>query len=236
MEENTSANPEVTEPQAGIMIELISFKLCPFIQRLAIVLMEKNIPFRVNYIDLENPPEWFLKVSPARKVPVLREGNRVLFEPGIIAEYLDEVYPPSLHPHEPYGKAIHRGWIEFATSLMMGTYLMTVAKEQELCERHVNEVKHQLKILNEIKKEGTPLFSGEDFSIVDAAFAPAFQRLELNNEVYMYDFFQDLPNLNAWKKNLLQRKSVVKSVPSDFNSLYNHAVMNSGGYYSTLAE
>ena len=45
-------------------IELISFNLCPFVQRSVITLLKKGIDFKITYIDLANPPEWFLDISP----------------------------------------------------------------------------------------------------------------------------------------------------------------------------
>lgn len=43
--------------------KLISFQLCPFVQRSIITLNEKGIPFDIEYIDLSNKPEWFLKTT-----------------------------------------------------------------------------------------------------------------------------------------------------------------------------
>jgi Glutathione S-transferase, N-terminal domain len=46
----------------------------------------------------DNRPDWFLAISPHKKVPVLRVDDRVsLFESNAIAEYLDETVPPRLH-------------------------------------------------------------------------------------------------------------------------------------------
>ena len=70
--------------------ELISFKLCPFVQRSVIVLLEKEAPFDITYIDLSNPPDWFKAISPMGKVPVLKVDDTVLFESAVIMEYLDE--------------------------------------------------------------------------------------------------------------------------------------------------
>ena len=36
--------------------ELISFKVCPFVQRSAITLNEKGIEYTMTYIDLQSPP------------------------------------------------------------------------------------------------------------------------------------------------------------------------------------
>lgn len=53
-------------------LTLISHPLCPFVQRSAIVLLEKNVPFdRVN-VDLSAKPDWFLALSLTGKVPLLK--------------------------------------------------------------------------------------------------------------------------------------------------------------------
>ena len=60
---------------------LVSFKTCPWVQRAAIVLREKNVDFEFRHIEPDNRPDWFLAISPHKKVPVLRVDDRVsLFE------------------------------------------------------------------------------------------------------------------------------------------------------------
>ena len=88
--------------------ELISFKLCPFVHRAVIMLREKGVGFDTTYIDLGDKPEWFLRISPLGKVPVLRVADVVLFESAIINEYLDETHPPALHPQDPERRAHNR--------------------------------------------------------------------------------------------------------------------------------
>ena len=67
---------------------LCSFKTCPWVQRAAIVLRAKQIDYDITYIDRDVRPEWFLKISPHGKVPVLRiADNEALFESNAIAEY-----------------------------------------------------------------------------------------------------------------------------------------------------
>ena len=51
---------------------LVSFKTCPWVQRAAIVLREKKIDFEFRHIEPDNRPDWFLAISPHKKVPVLR--------------------------------------------------------------------------------------------------------------------------------------------------------------------
>jgi len=84
---------------------LVSFKTCPWVQRAAIVLREKNIPFEFRHIEPDNRPDWFLAISPHKKVPVLRVDDAVsLFESSAINEYLDETVAPRLHPEDPVAR------------------------------------------------------------------------------------------------------------------------------------
>ena len=65
---------------------LCSFKTCPWVQRAAIVLRAKHVPYDITYIDRDNRPDWFLAISPHSKVPVLRIGDAYrLFESNAIA-------------------------------------------------------------------------------------------------------------------------------------------------------
>ena len=98
-------------------LTLISHHLCPYVQRAAISLFEKGVPFERVYIDLANKPDWFLEISPLGKVPVLKVEHEVgsesvIFESAVILEYLDETLP------NPLERARHRGWIEYGSAIL----------------------------------------------------------------------------------------------------------------------
>src|SRR5262249_14907432 len=93
---------------------LVSFKTCPWVQRAAIVLREKNIDFEFQHIEPDNRPDWFLAISPHKKVPVLRLGGGVsLCKSNAIAEYWEETAPPRLHPEDPIARAVNRAWTDY---------------------------------------------------------------------------------------------------------------------------
>ena len=93
---------------------LVSFKTCPWVQRSAIVLREKKVEFELRHIEPDNRPDWFLAISPHKKVPVLRIDDVVsLFESNAINEYLDETIAPRVHPEDPIARAINRGWTDY---------------------------------------------------------------------------------------------------------------------------
>lgn len=77
---------------------LISFPLCPFVQRAIIAMDEKQAEFEVVYIDLADKPDWFTAISPLGKVPVLkveRDGEEpaYIFESAVILEFIEETVP-----------------------------------------------------------------------------------------------------------------------------------------------
>jgi len=79
-------------------LTLISHVLCPYVQRAVIALKEKGVDYERIDIDLANKPDWFLKISPLGKVPVLKVGDEVIFESAVIAEFLEDTVAPPLHP------------------------------------------------------------------------------------------------------------------------------------------
>ncbi|MEK8090012.1 glutathione S-transferase family protein [Thermithiobacillus plumbiphilus] len=199
-------------------LELISFPLCPFVQRSMVTLLHKGVDFRVTYIDLDNKPEWFLEISPTGKVPVLRVESTVLFESAVINEYIDEVTEPRLHPADPLTRASHRAWIEYGSSLLVDQFNLMLARDSEGLNAMAERFFKRLQML-ESQLVG-PFFQGPDFSLVDAAFAPLFQRLEIMQRLHPSLGWTDLPRLQAWSQALLALSAVQQSVPQDFDAQF----------------
>ena len=207
-------------------LELISFKLCPYVQRAVIALKEKGLDFKITYIDLKNKPEWFKKLSPMGKVPVLKVGDTVLFESAVIAEYLDETNPPALHPADPLLKAKNRAWIEYASELFMGLYRFVTASQPGQCDNLQGELRLRLERLEGELGSG-PFFNGPDFALVDACFAPFFMRLALVEEQQPMRLLKGLPRVERWSRALLARPSVRASVVEDFPELFADSLRQS---------
>ncbi len=215
-----------------VMPELISFKVCPFVQRSAIILKEKNIKFKTTYVDLKNLPDWFGDISPLGKVPVLRVNNTVIFESAVIAEYLDECYAPLLHPKDLLKKAKHRSWIEFSSDITMNMFKMLYAQTED----DFNELKYKLiEQFSQVEKiidiKG-PYFEGSKFSLVDAAYAPVFLRLKLVNDVFELGIIQKAGRISEWSDALLTRQSVIESVVDNFAEVFMSYIENSNAYLS----
>ncbi|MDH5183771.1 MAG: glutathione S-transferase family protein [Gammaproteobacteria bacterium] len=214
--------------------ELISFKLCPFVQRSVITLLEKGVEFDITYIDLAEPPEWFLQISPLGKVPVLRVGDEVLFESAVINDYLDEVNSPSLHPADPLAKAQNRAWIEFTSNLIIDQYQLMIAATEEEYHKADEAIRTKLRQLEQQLTTGA-YFNGEEFSLVDAAIAPVFMRFEILGSWHeMAGLYQDTPKVDHWQQTLLQRSSVQNSVVEEFSDELRLYIAEHGTFAASL--
>ena len=199
-------------------LELVSFKTCPYVQRAAIVLLEKAVPFEITYIDQTNRPDWFLQISPLGKVPLLKVDDSILFESAVIAEYLDEVYPPRLHPTDALRRAHNRAWIEFSSTLLSSQFQMLMSPDRAAFDAAAAQFGELLDRLEAEFGEG-PFFNGAALALADCAFAPLFMRMAIMEPYLGLGAFARRPRIQAWSKLLLARAAVQRSVVSDFAEL-----------------
>lgn len=196
------------------MIKLYDFKSSPNSQRVKVVLEEKKLPFEIVPIDLrkgeQKTPE-FLKLNPYGKVPVLTDGDTVLYESCIINEYLDEKYPnPPLMPADLGKRAKARILIDYGLAHLDAPYqklrqeLMKDPKEQS--EPVIEAAKNDLrKLLQRFENAlgDQPYLLGE-FSLADADLITRFTRLE------GFGVLPDasLPRLSKYLERMKERPSV----------------------------
>ena len=214
-------------------LELISHHLCPYVQRAVITLLEKEIPHDRTYIDLANKPDWFLKISPLGKVPLLKVEDEVLFESAVICEYLDEITPGSLHPADPLERAKHRAWIEFGSSILNTIAALYTAPNQEAFEQKRQELLDKFNWI-ERNKLGEPYFAGAVFSLVDAVYAPIFRYFDVFETFIHPDFFVHTPNVKRWRQALQSHPHVKNAVVEDYAQRLLTFLKRRNSYLSTL--
>ena len=209
----------MSQNQTAQAIELISFNLCPFVQRSVITLLKKGIDFKITYIDLANKPEWFLKISPLGKVPVVRYGDDVLFESAVINEFLDEITPDSLMPIDALDKAKDRSWIEYSSQVIMSQYLATVSDNQQDYRKHIENLDSQLARIEERLERGQ-FFGGAEFSLVDSSLVPLFTRFNILKTQLATDLLSRFPKLQLLSEKYLGLDFVKDSVIEDFEVVF----------------
>jgi len=202
---------------------LVSFETCPWVQRAAIVLREKNIPFEFRHISADNRPDWFLAISPHKKVPVLRIDDTVsLFESNAIAEYLDETIAPRLHPEDPIQRAVNRAWTDYVPTFADAVTATGYASSEDEYNKAAEKIPVVFDRLEKaLEKQGSgPFFNGAKFSLVDASYAPFLQRYLFLDRVKKLGHLEKFPRLKAWTEALMKRPSIHSFPPEQFEGMY----------------
>jgi glutathione S-transferase len=214
--------------------KLISSATCPFVQRSAITLEYKRVPYDIEFVDLGNKPQWFLDLSPTGKVPVLvvRDGEReiVLFESAVINEYLDEITEGSLLPRDPLLRARHRAMIEYASSAIADSWRMGVAESREASFKEAAALRAKLGRF-ESEMVG-PFFTGNELSLVDTAAIPLLLRTMWTVEPapeLAAAVFEGLSKVQAWYQTAIELDAVARSAVSNVRELYRDYLANRRG-------
>ncbi|MCP3412799.1 glutathione S-transferase family protein [Bradyrhizobium brasilense] len=221
-------------------LKLISHKLCPYVQRAVIALREKGVPFERIDIDLASKPDWFLKISPLGKVPVLvvtrDDGKEVaLFESNVICEYIEETQAGAkLHPQDPLVRAEHRAWMEFGSAILGDLWGLETATDAAAFESKRQAVAAKFARVEAALGAG-PFFAGQNFSLVDAVFAPIFRYFDLFDQLTDLAVFTHTPKLRAWRSALAQRPSVRSAVSPDYPALLHAFLVGHRAHMLKLA-
>jgi len=213
-------------------LHLISHHLCPYVQRAVIVLDEKNIPHRRTYIDLADKPDWFRALSPLGRVPVLQTGDTVVFESQVIAEYLDETTPGSLHPADPLEKARHRSWIEFGSETLNAIGAMYNAGSAADFEDKRRALQGKFARV-EAEVEG-PYFAGDAFHMIDGVWGTIFRYLDVFDRIADFGLTAELAGTSTWRATVSQRPSVVNAVPAGYPERLHAFLANRDAHIATL--
>ncbi|HSH84203.1 MAG TPA: glutathione S-transferase family protein [Guyparkeria sp.] len=215
-----------------MQLELISFKLCPFVQRSVITLKHKGVPFDTTFIQLDEPPAWFAELSPLGKVPLLKVDDTVLFESAVINEFLDESFGERMLSDNALKRAQQRAWIELGSSALFAMFGATTAGEQSESTAKREEL---AKLFGHLERQfaktpPAPYFSGEAFSLVDTSFAPLFQRLFLLPEPLLD--WSLVPTVKQWGERLVDEAIVKESLPEGFEQLFPMMLKKQNGWYA----
>lgn len=214
-------------------LKLISHKLCPYVQRAVIALTEKGVPFERVDVDLANKPDWFLKISPLGKTPVLGVGETAIFESAVILEYLEETQPKPLHPADPLQRAEHRGWIEFGSAVLSDIAGLYSAPDEAAFKSKAAQLEARFARL-EARLKASPWFDGEAFSLVDAVFGPVFRYFDVFDEIGDFGILADKPKLARWRASLAARPSVRSAVGADYPALLRDFLKRRNSWISQL--
>jgi glutathione S-transferase len=154
---------------------------------------------------LKNKPSDLVQRNPYSKVPVLVDGDGVIYESAIIDEYLDEKFPEAkLMPDDLLLRAKVRIWVDYmSTRLHAAASDITHDREPEKAKARLEQ--H----LTTLDKEmaGRKYLVGE-YSLADVSFIPFYTR----RERYGVTIDDRYPNLKRWGEELVARPHVAPTI------------------------
>ena len=182
-------------------MKIVSFKTCPFVQRVTALLEAKHVPYDIEYIDLSKKPAWFLEASPNGQVPILiTDDDQVLFESDAIAEYLDETTGTPISAHDPVKKAQDRAWSYLASK----HYLPQCSAQRSTDEQTLEEGRATLgtafakmEVRIEARLGEGPYLDGDTLGMVDIAWLPLLHRAAIIERYTDFDFLESVSKSEA---------------------------------------
>ncbi|MCR9135884.1 MAG: glutathione S-transferase family protein [Alphaproteobacteria bacterium] len=211
-------------------MKIVSFKICPFVQRVTALLEVKGIDYDIEFISLKDKPQWFLDISPNGQVPVLITDNgQALFESDAIVEYIEEAYPALQPDISLETKATNRAWSYLASK----NYLVQCSAQRSPDADILQERSGKLgKAFDRIENQlgDTPFFGGESIGMVDIAWLPLLHRANIVEKHSGYDFLGNRPKLKAWQHILLSDDLAEKSVAPDFEESFSNFYLSDQTY------
>ncbi|MBP0019059.1 MAG: glutathione S-transferase family protein [Cyanobacteria bacterium SBLK] len=216
-------------------MKIVSFKICPFVQRVTALLEAKGVDYDIEYIDLSNKPQWFLEISPNGQVPILiTDDNQVLFESDAIVEYLDEVTGMPIASDNPVKKARDRAWSYLASKhYLVQCSAQRSSDEPTLAERAQKLAKAFGKIETRLG-EGR-YADGDRLGPIDIAWLPLLHRAAIVEGRSGYDFVKEFPKVKRWQQNLLASGIADRSVSEDFEDRFSAFYLAESTYLGQLA-
>lgn len=213
------------------MIKIISFKICPFVQRVTALLEAKKMPYELEFIQLTDKPQWFLDLSPTGQVPLLvTESGEALFESDAIVEYIEEISEPLEAGITPEQRAKDRAWSYQGSKLYLPQCSTMRSGDQEtLLERSENLTKAFEKVEKALAPEGN-YFKGRQLSNVDIAWLPILHRAHIIKEHTGHDFLKQFPKMQNWQKTIMASGLAEASVADDFEKYFTDFYLSEKTY------
>ena len=188
--------------------------LSPYVRKVCVIAAEKGLPFEMKFTPRGGTDAEFLAISPAGKIPALRDGDYALADSSAIAAYLDAQYPAiGLIPAEARARGRVVWFDEYADTVLgasglkvlfhrlVAPKLLKLPYDEAVAEQGVAELPAIYRYLESVAPADGWLV-GDGFSLADIAVASMFRSLSY---VHVEPKAEDWPGLAAWYSRVCAR-------------------------------
>ena len=184
------------------MIQLFGFD-CPFVERTRLLLELKGVEHTYTSLhDFERAPDWFLKLNPLGKVPVLVHDDEALYESTIINEYVEERFDgPAAMPLDPLLKARTRLLIRHCEQVFIAKLFgLLMNRDAEQADRVMSEAVESWRWVDDFLRRHSPVgdFAFGEFGMADLTYAPFFVRYAANRYYRHFELPEELDRAKRW--------------------------------------
>ncbi len=158
---------------------LFSGNTCIRSHQVRFVLREKGITTDIQNVGGKKVPEDLIALNPYASIPTLTDRELVIYDSGVIIEYLDERYPhPPLMPVSPVDRAKVRLAL---VSLEADIVSTAIELDAALGSRNENSLRKKLKSMLNASLDlfsSNKYFLNDELTVIDCVLAPILWRLE----------------------------------------------------------
>lgn len=202
-------------------LEIIGTPLSNFVRTARMAALEKGVPYEL--IEVAPRSDQANAIHPGGMIPVLRHGDRTLFESRAITRYIDEAFEgPSLMPRDPWQAAQAEQWLAYvATSVdkavireLVHAYFFSrkpdKSPDREIVDRASKRVQRQFATLGKAV-EKTGYLSGDSFGLADMYAMPIISQSRVTPEGK--EAMAMSPSLLAYYEKHKTRPSFAETAP-----------------------
>lgn len=202
-------------------LQIIGTSLSNFVRTARMAAREKGVEYEL--VEVMPRSDQASAIHPGGMIPVMRHGDRTLFESRAITRYIDEAFDgPPLMPRDPWLAAQSEQWIAFvATSVdkavireLVHAYFFSKkpdkSPDREIVDRAAKRIARQFATLGKAV-EKTGFLSGDSFGLADMYAMPIISQSRVTPEGK--EAMAGVPSLLAYYEKHKVRPSFAETAP-----------------------
>lgn len=197
---------------------------CPYAHRARAVLTHLGVEHTLRTIDLADKPADFLALSPSGKVPLLQDGDLLLYESDVICTYVAERYGADRGwtglPADAAGRARHRLGMKRADQVIAPAWMRSLGNPGATSEAALHR---ELEQLDHTVRDAVPE------TLLGFHLGPHYVRWTWCRHLSpMADVAESYPNLAAFLAGVAQLPGLVATLPDREATVAHYARQAAG--------
>jgi glutathione S-transferase len=202
--------------------------ICPFSQRVEILLERKNLRGAVKFqvVDITKPrdPELLVKARGTTALPIMElEDGRIIKESLVILRYIEDRFTtPAIMQADPYARAVENMLVVFENDFTMAGYRFVMNQDKSRRDVFCSTMTAQYAKINEFLQWHAPDrdFLFDDFGFAEVVFTPILARFCFLDYYEGYEIPNELKRVRRWRDACLANPAAQQVCREEILKLY----------------